>query len=131
MSRSRPSDDSDFSRAERRERYEAVLRTIAHNTGRPGLPQRAGIDAMHIRVHLVGHGPYSVEAVDKALRAAIENDDVWRWRDEEGTVRYTRQTIEAVRAMIAEQAAREHPDRELIGRCNGMLQALQEDDNDG
>ena len=81
-----PEDDDKLTRKERRKRYQQVLNTVAHNTTERQSP---GIRPTHVRLHQVAHGQWSADGVNSAVRAAINNDDLLRWRDQEGNVRLT------------------------------------------
>jgi len=83
------SDADTETRAERRERYERVVRTVGHNcdadpdTGPPGARRS------QVVVSLAAHGPYAADGVTRSLRAAVEQTDLLRWDDHRGVTRYT------------------------------------------
>jgi len=91
-------------RADRRARYQQVLRTVAHQTS-PAQPP--GVRPFTLRTVLSGHGSLSADAVDSAITAALDNDDLLAWRDADGEVRVTLQTVPDLRRLL------EHLDGEL------------------
>lgn len=100
-----------------RREYHHVLEVIEKNTGGE---QPAMASATSITQIAALNG---VEDPGKRLRAAIENGDALRW---DGRVaRIDEPSIEAVRDA---EIARDYPDTDLIGRCNGLLQDLREAD---
>lgn len=113
-----------------RERYHAVLDRIEACTGgrNQDNDQPPGIDSMHIHLHLshASYGRYAPEAIDSALKAAVENKDVIRYPGIDGRMRYARRTPEGLMAVILEEAQREHPRRELIGWLNRQLDELKQ-----
>jgi len=79
-------DATEETRADRRERYQTLLRTVGHQTS-PAQPP--GVRPHQLRTVLSAHGPLSVGAVDATIQAALDNDDLLAWRDGEGEVRVT------------------------------------------
>lgn|GEM_PF-2540746 len=77
---------SEETRADRKDRYERVLRTVGLNTG--GV-QHPGCRPHEIRLTLCAHADLPVDGVNKAIRAAVENDDLFRWTDASGKERLT------------------------------------------
>ncbi|QLH80962.1 hypothetical protein [Halosimplex pelagicum] len=77
---------TDETRADRKERYERVLSTVAHNTG--GV-QHPGCRPYQIRLILCAHANLPVDGVERSIRAAVENDDLYKWRDSSGHTRLT------------------------------------------
>ncbi|WP_323192398.1 hypothetical protein [Halostella sp. PRR32] len=73
-------------RRESRDRYQAVLRTVAHQTSPKQSP---GARPTTIRLLQATHGQHDHDDVDSAMRAAIENDDLLKWTDADGRVRLT------------------------------------------
>lgn len=111
--------------AERRERYEGVLSTIRHNTGGPGTPMPAGIkhgSLVGIRSNTGEH----YGDVESSLRAAVENGDVFRYRDRDGQPRYAIADREGLLDVIETERERDHPRGELIGRCNRAMMGAAE-----
>lgn len=118
----------------RRADYEQTLGTIRANTGDP---QRPLVAASPLWTTLVANGGLEHEFATSALRAAVENGDVLRWTDGEGTVRYalTTQGLDSVtgsspydagdeaalRDVITTEASRENPDKSVIGWANERL----------
>lgn len=91
-------------RADRRARYQQVLRAVAHNTGGPQAP---GVRPFTLRTILSGHGSLEADAVDSVITAALDNDDLLAWRDADGEVRVTLRTVPDLRRLL------EHLDGEL------------------
>jgi hypothetical protein len=98
-------------RSERKDCYEAVLRTVDLNTGRPMLP---GQSRLRLKTILCADGQWESEQVDKAVNAAIQNGDLIEWPGlpfRDGT-RVTR--------------AEEEDLRELLGEANRWMSELEE-----
>ena len=117
------SDERD-DRQRRKARYESVLACVEKNTGRPGRPQRAGIEPARVVMHLAAHGRYDHDAVRRSIQAARSNDDLLKWTDGEGTARLSRTTVEGLQAVVAEQNQRETPDVELCTRVSNLKEAI-------
>lgn len=114
------------SRQARRDRYEAILRVVDYQTGGPDTALPAGVRATTIGQNRT-HAGEDWQDVESALQAAVEHDDLLRYRDRDGHVRYTRRTVDGLQALVATEAQHEHPDQDLIARCNRILQALRRD----
>jgi hypothetical protein len=132
---SRP--DTDTDRAERRDRYEAVLRTVDLNTTEmqsPGAPEH------EIVLILAGHGSYTGDEIRSSLQAAVENDDLLRWTGPEGRARYTcvaeanvarlihygidelQPPVDTLRDLVALLAEDLDPSAETLGEVNRRVQ---------
>lgn len=105
----------------RRERYQRVLRTIDYQTGYPDSHQRAGVTRPTLTAILVNHTGIPLDRAKATIQAAIQNDDVFQYRDRDGRPRLALATPEGLRAVIAEENHREHPDLELIEACASQL----------
>ena len=120
------SDADETSRKERRDRYRQLLSTIAHNTTERQSP---GIRPATVRLHLVCHGRWSVDGVESSIRAARENDDLVRWRDQEGNVRLTLR-VEPDLKRLAEHVAEVLQDPTQLSRVNRALVNVMDDPTD-
>lgn len=115
--------------------YGRMMNIIAMNTGHPQEPLAA---ARGLWTTAVSHGPLSQEDASKAVRAAVENDDVIKWVDGEGKVRYGltdsgqdraeletsvygEKDVEALRECISVEASRESPNQEFIAWANAQI----------
>jgi len=101
-------------RQERKERYERALRTVAENTTDA---QRPGVSASSLWITLTDSVGMSATEAQLAVRAAHEQDDLLRWEDRDGVVRYTRTTNAALKRLIGAENQRDHPDVGLIERA--------------
>jgi len=124
--------DAERTHRHRRADYETVLSTIRANTGDPMPPL---VDATALFTTTVANGRLSHEHATNALRAAVENGDVLRWTDGEGTIRYALTSdgldsvtgsnpygdAEALREVIETEASRANPDKDVIGWANRRL----------
>jgi hypothetical protein len=109
--------------ARRKERYERALGIVEANTT-PA--QRPGLEAHALWRLLVENHGYSVAAARATVQAAVRNDDLYRYTDRAGEVRYIRGTEAALRRLIAAENQRDDPDRERIERIADRIQALQD-----
>ncbi|WP_336359007.1 hypothetical protein [Haloarcula sp. CGMCC 1.6347] len=91
------SDESDEVDAERR--YNRVLSTIYHQTSPM---QRPGVTLGTLCLTLVAHGSYERAGVKASLQAALDNDDVIAYRDDEQELRFTRLTEDSVERLVLE-----------------------------
>lgn len=117
---------SDDDRAASRRRYRRLLAAIRHNTDpdSPGMPQRE----LRTNRRYAGYAPGEIHS---ATKAALRNNDLVRWRDADGRLRYTaaddhaclralatrfreRDDHEALCMLIEWLAAREEPPRDLL-----------------
>lgn len=117
-------DAEETTRKERRERYNDVLATIAHNTTDRQSP---GIRPLHVRLHMATHGHWTGDGVDKSIRRAVERDDLVRWRDAEGKVRLTLRTEHDLQR-LAVHIAEELEDPKQLGRINRALAEVRDAD---
>ncbi|MGK7294640.1 MAG: hypothetical protein ACNS61_02290 [Candidatus Wenzhouxiangella sp. M2_3B_020] len=113
-------------RADRKHRYERVLRTVEYQTGGPESIQTAGVSQSTVVMLLVAQSHHERSGVMKALRAGVENGDLFRWtttpeRDTRWDVKYARTTDAALRAVVAEQNARDEPNTEVIEAAAALL----------
>lgn len=70
-----------------KQRYQAVLRTIAANSSPMQLP---GVTVAQIITHIGGpYGRYDRGEITSTLRAAQQNDDIISWTDADGRARLT------------------------------------------
>jgi hypothetical protein len=122
-----PESDAE-TRADRRNRYHAVLATVAANVhpdprtrGVPGCPRR------QVAVSLAAHGSYAPDAVRSSLRAAVENTDLYRWVDCRGEPRYTPVREQPLCQLTHHVASSGHPDKQSIAAdCNRLRQNLSD-----
>lgn len=119
---------------DRRDRYLAVLRTVAYNVftdvDQYGW-RHAGIKAPTLVATLVRQGE-SPRDVHKSIQAALENDHLVSWRDREGNLRYTPATTAGLQAVVCAIADRDDPDKELLGQVNAaQMEAPETLDLDG
>jgi hypothetical protein len=110
-------------RADRRARYQQVLRTVAHNTGDPQSP---GVRPFTLRTILAGHGSLEPDAVDSAITAALDNDDLLAWRDAAGDVRVTLQTIPDLRRLLEHLDGRLDAPDEALGRVKTAMREVRD-----
>jgi hypothetical protein len=108
-------------RNKRKRLYHRVLRVVRYQTGGPDVPndQPAGARLPVILGSLCTEA--SVSDAQRAIRAAVENGDLLVYEGADGRRRYARTTDRGLRSLIAEQADRVPPRRDLIGRCNRLL----------
>lgn len=107
---------SDQSRSDARRTYQRVVRIVRFNGG-------ALLADHHIRV-VAGNAGLDADAINDALRAAVENDDLLRvYRD--GTPHYAPVDEQSLLRVIETETERDHPDRGLIARCNHKLHQLR------
>jgi hypothetical protein len=111
-------------RRESRERYQAVLATVAHQTT-PRQPP--GVRPVHLRLHQATHGPHDADDVDSAIRAALENDDLLRWRDADGEIRLTLRTEPDLKH-LAQYVAEELQDPDQLAHVNTALLEVRNDE---
>lgn len=77
--------EADTDERSSKEVYEFVCGIVKRNTGHKQLP---GIRRQHICIHAT-HADVEPSAAKKAIRAAVDNDDLLKWRDRDGNLRYT------------------------------------------
>ncbi|PSQ59080.1 hypothetical protein BRD18_04255 [Halobacteriales archaeon SW_7_71_33] len=109
-------------RADRRERYEAVLGTARGSTSQAH--SYPGCRPVTIIQGLVAHGSYDADAVRASIQAAVENWDLIRWRDEYADRRVTPTDPEEDERRLrelAEHAAEHLLDPELVAQANRAL----------
>jgi hypothetical protein len=75
-----------------------------------------------------GQAGHDWQAVESALQAAVSRGDLIRYQGRRGEPRFAARTAAGLEAVIEAQAARDHPDRELIARCNQALQEVRADE---
>jgi hypothetical protein len=110
--------DAQDTHADRRERYQRVLRTVGHQTTPQQLP---GVRPRTVAMILGDHGHEDADAVERALRAAVENDDLVQWRDRNANRRVTLCTEPDLRR-LATHLAEELVDVDQLARINTVLQ---------
>jgi len=124
------------SRADRRDRYHRLLRILEHNSGDP-YPPLPRWSAIATTARAAG---VDLEDFRTARRAAVERDDVIRWRDGAGDLRvgladppaghFSDDDVDALRAIIETEASRERPDQSVVGWCNRMLARIEDGGRD-
>lgn len=94
-------------------RYERVLGAVRHNTGgsQPPLASERAI-----RTVCCSTGSLSVDGYERSLRAAVENDDLLEWNGHLAIAE-----SDALRAVIEAEVSCETPNRDLVARCNRLL----------
>ena len=107
--------------ADRKHRYESVLRTIEYQTGGPNQAsnQPAGAKQSSIVVVAAARGEWTGAGVRKTITAAVANDDVLHWYDD--GPRVARATEDGLRAVIAAENQSQSPDTSLIERAAALL----------
>ncbi|WP_135535394.1 hypothetical protein [Halostella pelagica] len=110
-------------RRESRDRYQAVLRTVAHQTSPNQLP---GARPMTIRLLQATQGQHSHDDVDSSIQAAVSNGDLLRWRDKDGHVCLTL-CNEPDLKRLAQHIAEELEDSDQLARVNQMLAEVRDD----
>lgn len=110
-------------RQRRKKRYEMVYKTVAMNTTDEQPP---GVTAH--RLKQICTRRFDAEGVESSIRAAVENGDLFAWRDWDGSVRYTRMVEPALERVRDRLVAQEFPDRQQIGRVNRALQEVRDGD---
>lgn len=124
MSTARPS--APVTREERREVYEAVLRTLDAQTSPK---QRPGVRRTTLtRILSPPSGTYDLDAVENAIRAARDHGDILTWPDHDGRPRYTQARVDKLRRLAMWEANREHYRTEIIAWANQMVQEVGEGD---
>jgi len=74
-----------------------------------------------------GHGPHAPDRVRASLRAAVEQTDLYRWRDRRGEPRYTPVAEAALCELTHHVASIGHPDKQSIAAdCNQLRQQLRD-----
>ena len=116
--------ENELTRDDRRKRYQQVLSTVAHNTTERQPP---GIRPTHVRLHQVAHGRWSVDGVNSSVRAAINNDDLLRWRDQEGNVRLTLRAEPDLKR-LAQHVGAVIQDPKQLARINQALLEVRADE---
>jgi hypothetical protein len=107
------------SRADRKKRYHRVLSTVAHNSGGLGCPP------YQVRLILCAHADLPVDGVEKAIRAAVENDDLYRWTDAAGEERLTLATKHDLRGVAQYWA--DHEDQTRLQAVNRAIEQVRPD----
>lgn len=111
------SQSADESRADRRQRYEHVLRTVQHNTGGP----QPALVPEFVLLGILGNASIEPDAAKRSIRAAVENDDLLA---HEGA--YAVVDKASLRAVIEAEVASDGPtDTTLVGRCNELIDGLE------
>lgn len=106
--------------AEKRRRYESLLRTIEYNTGGPTEPSpQPALAPEAPTLATVARGQWSHEGARRSLKAAVSNGDVLRVHTDGARLSLTAES--ALRAVIAEQNCSESPDTSLIERAAALL----------
>lgn len=108
------------SRSGRKARYEAVVDLVEERTA-DGMP--ASVSKMDILGRLHRRG-IAADGMDMALDAGIEHGDLLKVPGPDGRPHLVRNTKEALREFIAEEADRESPRQDLIGQLNKRVQRL-------
>lgn len=119
-------------RAGRKAAYEAVLRTVDHQTSPKQLP---GCRPPYLI--LCTHARWDREQIEPAVRAAVEQGDLFEWTDTDGQRRLTpndRETLrrlaehledaDRLRRLARFVGSQEDPDRELIAAINERIDAV-------
>jgi len=110
-------------RRESRERYETLLEVVAHQTSSQQPP---GVRPVHVRVTMCAHNNHEPDAVASAIKAAVANDDLLRWRDAEGNVRLTLRAEPDLKR-LAKHVGGELEDPEQLARINQALAEVRDD----
>jgi hypothetical protein len=95
-------------------RYKQVVETVRQNTGGSQLPlasERA------IRSICCSTGPLEVDEYQRALQAAIENDDLLEWHGQLAVAE-----PDGLRAVIDGEADSETARKRLVANCNRLLE---------
>jgi len=103
-------------REERKELYESILRVVEYNTG-DGFTAGMHLGSLVANRTRAGH---DLDAIQTALKAARENGDLLQYTDHEGRQRVTLTDDSSLLTVIKDEANREHPNEELIARCNKL-----------
>jgi len=98
------SDTEEETHADRKRRVESVVGTIRHNTGGPqqASPDRPGMRIAHLKGNFTLRGEAPV-ATERALRAAVEREDVVSYTDPEGVTRYAVADAVGLRAIALDR----------------------------
>jgi hypothetical protein len=91
------SDESDEVDTERR--YDRVLSTIYQQTSPM---QRPGVSLETVCLTLVAHGSYDRAGVKASLQAALDNDDVIAYEDEDDQLRFALVSADSLDRLVAE-----------------------------
>jgi len=110
-----------------RERYEHLLRCVAHNTG-TGDPQPPAARLSSIGLMLVAHGSLSRSEFQNALQAGLSNGDLVRFADprDGSTERVALVTEPDLVNLIEWLAGIEGDTSGLIGAANQQLQEVRD-----
>lgn len=112
---------------DRERRYEAVLKAIEHNSGDPQPP--GALPRSVYQALAKPYGSYSREAIEYAIRAAVDAGDVIVWRDREQRIRLTRTLDEDLPELIATENAKEYPATDLIEQASRHIDDRVADDD--
>jgi len=80
-------------------RYDRVLSTIYQQTSPM---QRPGVSLERVCLTLVAHGSYDRAGVKASLQAALDNDDVIAYEDEDDQIRFALVTADSLDRLVAE-----------------------------
>ena len=108
-------------RAERRDVYQRVVGTVQKNTTR-SQPVTLREEVLTQTVT----GRWTLDQVKTAIQAAVENGDLLQVVDADGELRYAHCDRESLEALIEREVAKESPRKNVIGRCNQLLDEVDE-----
>lgn len=114
-----PEYDEEEERAPAKEVYHTLLRTLEYNTGgrQPPLHRQAPLRQM------VGRERYKPEWVKNAVEKARQNEEIFRWRDDEGTAYLGLDDPDVLREKVASYAQRrDEPRKDLISVANQRIE---------
>lgn len=99
-------------------RYQKVVGTVRQNTGgkQPPLASERAIRSI-----CCSTGPLEVDEYQRTLQAAIENDDLLEWHGQLAVAE-----PEPLQAVVEAEAASDSPRKALIGRCNQLLDEVDD-----
>jgi len=129
------------SRQQRKKRYEQILRTVAYQSSPMQIP---GCQPGRALMIVSDHGSLNADAAAKALRAAVQNDDLLAWTHPDYQTHSTlpkahthvtlatdihMQPAKPHLRRLAQYLAEDLGDTEQLGTVNRTIQQLRDDDD--
>ena len=120
----RPEDD--LTVEQRRDAYRKCLRIVEYTTG--GL-QRPLVPDHSVRRQLVASG-LAISTAKNVIGSALENGDLFAWRDTDGTRYLGTDDVDALRGTVVSHVERHHtlertPDKRLVAVANQRVAHLK------
>lgn len=116
-------DEPAHDRRRAKARYERLLAVVEQQTGGPDAPDRAGVRRCNVQLTHAAHGRYDEQEVRRSIRAALENDALLEYTDEDNVQRLARRTEGGLLAVLEANQQRELLDDD---RAAEIARAYQE-----